>query len=88
MTKAELTDYVAKEAGIAKIAAEKAVKAVFAGITKELKNGGKFTLTGFGTFSTAERKARDGRNPQTGETIKIPAKRVGKFSAGKDLKEL
>jgi len=54
-------------------------------VTKELKKSGKLVLVGFGTFSVAKRKAREGRNPQTGKTIKIPAKKVVKFKAGKAL---
>jgi nucleoid DNA-binding protein len=56
-------------------------------LTKELKKGGKIGLVGFGTFSVSKRKAREGRNPQTGATIKIPAKKVVKFKAGKELAE-
>ncbi|HVO65506.1 MAG TPA: HU family DNA-binding protein [Syntrophales bacterium] len=88
MTKAELTDYVAKESGMTKAAAEKAVEAVLAGITQSLKKGEGLTVVGFGSFSVVERKAREGRNPQTGAAIKIPAKKVVTFKPGKNLKEL
>ncbi len=86
MTKSDLVAAVAKDASISKAAAEKAVNALCAGITKALKRGDKLTLTGFGTFSVAKRKAKTGRNPQTGKEIKIPAKRVPKFKAGNLLK--
>lgn len=86
MTKAELADAVASEANISKAAAAKAFDTVVASITKTLKKGGKVTLVGFGTFSVSKRKARTGRNPRTGESIKIPASRSPKFTAGKALK--
>jgi DNA-binding protein HU-beta len=86
MTKAELVAAVAKDSNISKTAAEKAVNAVCAGVTKALKRGDKLTLTGFGTFSVARRKAKTGRNPQTGKEIKIAAKKVPKFKAGILLK--
>src|SRR5512143_1364491 len=87
MTKAELVDAVREGAGIGKGQAEDAVAAFLGAVTKSLKKGEKLTLTGFGTFSVSNRKARTGRNPQTGETIKIKAAKVPKFSAGKGLKE-
>ncbi|MBP7764613.1 MAG: HU family DNA-binding protein [Deltaproteobacteria bacterium] len=87
MTKAELIGFMADEAGISKAAASDALDAYVAAITKELKKSGKIGLVGFGTFSVAKRKAREGRNPQTGKTIKIPAKKVVKFKAGKTLAE-
>jgi DNA-binding protein HU-beta len=78
MTKADLIEAMAKDAGITKAAA---------GVTKTLKKkDGKVTLVGFGTFSKSRRKARKGRNPQTGETIRIKAANVVKFKAGKQLK--
>lgn len=86
MTKAELVAAIAKDSNVSKAAAEKAVNAFCAGVTKALKKGDKLTLTGFGTFSVAKRKAKTGRNPQTGKEIKIPAKRVPKFKAGNLLK--
>ena len=86
MTKAELVAAVARDSNISKTAAEKAVNAVCAGVTKALKKGDKLTLTGFGTFSVAKRKAKTGRNPQTGKEIRIAAKKVPKFKAGNLLK--
>ncbi|OGP91012.1 MAG: DNA-binding protein [Deltaproteobacteria bacterium RBG_19FT_COMBO_43_11] len=85
MTKADLVDVMAKEADITKAAAAMALDAYVDAVTKELKKGGKIGLVGFGTFSVSKRKAREGRNPQTGTTIKIPAKKVVKFKAGKEL---
>ena len=87
MTKAELVDAVAAGAKISKAASNKAIDTVIASVTKTLKKGGKVTLVGFGTFSVTKRKARKGRNPRTGETIKIPASKTPKFSAGKALKQ-
>ena len=86
MTKAELIAGIGKEAKISKASAEKALNAFASSVTKALKKGDKLTLTGFGTFSVAKRKARMGRNPQTGKEIKIPATRVAKFKAGNLLK--
>jgi DNA-binding protein HU-beta len=86
MTKAELIAAVAKEAKIPKVSAEKALNAFTGSVMKALKKGDKLALTGFGTFSVAKRKARTGRNPQTGKEIKIPAARVAKFKAGNLLK--
>ncbi len=85
MTKAELVGVIAKSAGITKDKAGKALDAYETAVTKELKKSGKLVLVGFGTFSVVKRKAREGRNPQTGKAIKIPAKKVVKFKAGKDL---
>ncbi len=85
MTKAELIAVMAGGAGISKAAASKALDAYMGAVTKELKKGGKLGLVGFGTFSVTKRKAREGRNPQTGKAIKIPAKKVVKFKAGKGL---
>jgi DNA-binding protein HU-beta len=85
MKKADLVDVMAKEADITKAAAAMALDAYVDAVTKELKKGGKIGLVGFGTFSVSKRKAREGRNPQTGTTIKIPAKKVVKFKAGKEL---
>jgi DNA-binding protein HU-beta len=87
MTKAELVEAVREGAGIGKGQAEEAVAAFLGAVTKSLKKGEKLTLTGFGTFSVSNRKARTGRNPQTGEAIKIKAAKVPKFTAGKGLKE-
>jgi len=86
MTKAELIASIGKEAKISKASAEKALNAFSNAVTKALKKGDKLTLTGFGTFSVARRRARTGRNPQTGKEIKIPATRVAKFKAGNLLK--
>lgn len=87
MTKAELIEKVAKDAGISKAAAGKAVDSMIDGIKKTLKKGQKVSLVGFGTFSVAKRKARTGRNPRTGETIKIKASKAPKFTAGKAFKD-
>lgn len=86
MNKAELIDEVAKVTCSKKEAAE-AVNATFAAIQKALKKGDTVTLVGFGTFGVSKRKARKGRNPQTGEAIKIAAKKVPVFKAGKGLKD-
>lgn len=86
MTKAELIDTVASSAKISKADAGKAIDALVNGVKKALKKGDRVTLVGFGTFSVAKRKARRGRNPQTGAEIKIPAAKVPKFTAGKALK--
>jgi DNA-binding protein HU-beta len=86
MTKAELIASIGKEAKISKASAEKALNAFSNAVTKVLKKGDKLTLTGFGTFSVAKRRARIGRNPQTGKEIKIAATRVAKFKAGNLLK--
>jgi len=88
MTKAELIEKMAKDAGITKVAAGTALASFTTSVTKALKKkDGKVTLVGFGTFSKVRRKARKGRNPQTGETIKIKASNVVKFKAGKALKD-
>ena len=88
MTKAELVEKAAKDANISKVAAAAALNSFMDGVTKALKKrNGKVTLVGFGTFSKVRRKARKGRNPQTGEPIKIKASNVVKFSPGKKLKD-
>ncbi|MEX6631951.1 HU family DNA-binding protein [Hyphococcus lacteus] len=87
MNKNEFIDKVADTADMSKADAAKAVDAVFDSITQALKAGDDVRLVGFGTFSAAARKAREGRNPRTGETIQIPASTQPKFSAGKGLKE-
>ncbi|MBP7508261.1 MAG: HU family DNA-binding protein [Acetomicrobium sp.] len=87
MNKAEVVSKVAEEAKITKAAADKAFQAVIGCIQGALTNGEKVCFVGFGTFSVAERKARKGRNPQTGKEIKIAAKKVPKFTAGSALKE-
>ncbi|MBL7179445.1 MAG: HU family DNA-binding protein [Pseudomonadota bacterium] len=87
MTKAELVEKMATDAGITKVAAAAALDSFIASITKALKKkDGKVTLVGFGTFLKSRRKARKGRNPQTGEAIKIKAANVVKFKPGKKLK--
>ena len=88
MTKAELIEKMAKDAGVSKVAAGKALDSFCDGVTKALKKkNGKVTLVGFGTFQKIRRKARKGRNPQTGEAIKIKAKNVVKFKPGKKLSD-
>ena len=88
MTKAELIEKMAKDGGISKTAAGTALSSFTDGVTKALKKkDGKVTLVGFGTFSKTRRKARKGRNPQTGEAIKIKASKAVKFKAGKKLKD-
>ena len=88
MTKSELVEQMAKGAGISKSAANAALNSFTDSITQALKKkDGKVTLIGFGTFSKVHRKAREGRNPQTGEAIKIKASNTVKFKAGKNLKD-
>ena len=88
MTKTELVEKIAKDTGISKSAAAGAVNSFLGNITKELKKkNGKVTLVGFGTFTKVRRKARQGRNPQTGETIKIKASNSVRFKPGKTLKD-
>ena len=88
MNKTELIAAVAEKAEISKKDAEKAVKAFTDVVSEELVNGGKIQLVGFGTFEVSERAAREGRNPQTGETMKIEASKAPKFKAGKALKDI
>ena len=85
MNKAELIATLADEAGITKTQANTALDAFVGAVTKTLKKGDKVTLVGFGTFSVSKRAARNGRNPQTGEVIKIKARKVARFKAGKEL---
>jgi len=85
MTKAELITKIADDAEITKVAATTALNSFLEGVTKTLKKGDKLTLVGFGTFSVSKRAARKGRNPFTGEEIKIKAKKVAKFKASKEL---
>ncbi len=85
MNKAELITKIAADAGITKTQANGALDSFVTAVTKTLKGGGKVTLVGFGTFSVTKRAARNGRNPQTGAVIKIKAKKVAKFKAGKEL---
>ena len=85
MNKAELIEKIAKDAGITKVQANAVVDSFTSSVTGTLKKGDKVTLVGFGTFSVTARAARNGRNPQTGATIKIKARKVPKFKAGKDF---
>lgn len=86
MNKGDLIHYVAKDVKITKVQAAKAIDSVVDNITRTLKKGERTSLVGFGTFSISRRKARTGRNPQTGAPLRIPAKRVVKFTPGKVLK--
>lgn len=86
MNKEELIDRVASTNGETRKEALTAVEAVFEGITDALRRGEKVTLVGFGTFHVKRRAARDGRNPQTGAKIRIPARKIPVFTPGKDLK--
>ncbi|MFC7332118.1 HU family DNA-binding protein [Rhodocista pekingensis] len=88
MNKNDLVAAVAEAAGLSKADANKAVDAVFDGITSALKKGDEVRLVGFGTFGVAERAASEGRNPRTGEKISIPASKQPKFKAGKGLKDV
>ena len=87
MNKTELVEAIAKETGLSKKDADAAVKAFVDTVTKVLKKKDKVQLVGFGTFETAKRAARSGKNPQTGAAIKIPASIAPKFKAGKALKD-
>ena len=87
MNKSDLIDAIAKSSDISKAAAGRALDATVDSIKKALKKGDTVSLVGFGTFKVGKRAARNGRNPRTGETIKIKAARVPKFSAGKALKD-
>ncbi|MDR3188227.1 MAG: HU family DNA-binding protein [Prevotellaceae bacterium] len=85
MNKAQLVDAIAGKAGLTKADAKRALDAFTEVVAKSLKKGDKIALVGFGTFSVSQRSARTGRNPRTGEPIKIKAKKVAKFKAGSDL---
>ena len=87
MNKAALIDHVHEALGGTKADAERAVEAMISGITNALKNGEEASIAGLGIFQAKMRKARQGRNPRTGETIQIPAMRVPKFRAAKALKD-
>ena len=87
VNKSDLIDAAARHADISKAAAGRALDALTAAITGTLAKGGSVTLVGFGTFYVGQRNARQGRNPQTGETVPIPAAKVPKFRAGKALKD-
>lgn len=85
MNKAELIDQIAKDTGLTKVQAGETLDSFTNSVVGALKKGDTVTLVGFGTFSVSQRAARNGRNPQTGETIKIKATKVPKFKAGKDF---
>ncbi len=85
MNKAELVDAIASESKLTKADSTRALEAFVNATTKALKKGDRVALVGFGSFSVSKRAARNGRNPQTGKTIKIAAKKVAKFKAGADL---
>jgi DNA-binding protein HU-beta len=87
MTKEELIEKVASTAGLSKADASRVLNTILDSIKASLKKGQKVTMVGFGSFSVSKRKARKGRNPRTGEAIKIPAGKVPRFSAGKSLKD-
>jgi nucleoid DNA-binding protein len=87
MNKSELAVKLAKETGLTKTAATNTIETLIETITKALKKGDQVSLVGFGTFKTANRKARKARNPQTGAPINIPKRRVPRFTAGKALKQ-
>lgn len=88
MNKTELVAAMAEQAGVSKKDAEKTLKAFTEVVADTLKKGDKIQLVGFGTFEVAERAAREGRNPQTGKTMKIAASKAPKFKAGKALKDM
>ncbi|HBC03595.1 MAG: HU family DNA-binding protein [Aequorivita sp.] len=85
MNKSDLIDAMAADAGITKAAAKKSLESFLGNVQKSLKKGNRVSLVGFGSWSVSKRAAREGRNPQTGKTIKIAAKKVVKFKAGSDL---
>ncbi len=87
MNKSELIDQIAKSADLSKAASGRALEAVITAVRTSLKKGGTVSLVGFGTFYVGKRAARTGRNPRTGEVIKIKSAKVPKFRAGKGLKD-
>jgi DNA-binding protein HU-beta len=87
VNKTELIDHIAKQADISKAAAGRALEAIVGGIRSSLRKGNSVTLVGFGTFTVGKRAARTGRNPRTGDSIKIKAAKVPKFRPGKALKD-
>ncbi len=87
MNKSDLIDAMAADAGITKAAAKKALESFLGNVEKALKKGNRVSLVGFGSWSVSKRAAREGRNPQTGKTIKIAAKKVVKFKAGSELSD-
>jgi len=86
MNKQQIIDKIATDTGTTKLAAAAAVESLLEGITRALKRGDPITFVGFGTFRTSQRRARTARNPRTGDTIRIPKRRVVRFTAGKLLK--
>jgi DNA-binding protein HU-beta len=87
VNKSDLIEHIAKQADISKAAAARALEAVIGGVKTTLKKGGTVSLVGFGTFAVTKRAARSGRNPRTGDTIKIKSAKVPKFRPGKALKD-
>ena len=87
MTKVELINFIAEKAGLTKADATRALDATMESVTEALKKGEKVSLVGFGTFATSKREAREGRNPRTGETVKIAARTAVTFKAGSKLKD-
>ena len=87
MNKSDLIDSMAADAGITKAAAKKALESFLGNVEGSLKGGNRVSLVGFGSWSVSKRAAREGRNPQTGKTIKIAAKNVVKFKAGSELSD-
>jgi DNA-binding protein HU-beta len=88
MTKEELIAQIAEDAGTTKVQAKAALESFIGSVKNALKKGGKLTMVGFGTFSVTQRKARTGRNPQTGAAIEIKARKAAKFKASKDLNSI
>lgn len=88
MNKTQLVDAIAKDAGLSKKAAEAALNAFIQNVTNALKKGESVQLIGFGTFTVGKRNRRKGRNPRTGETIVIPARKIPKFNPGQSLKDI
>ena len=87
MNKSDLIEHIAKEADLSKASAARALDAFVSGITETLKQGSEVSLVGFGTFAVADREARTGRNPKTGEALQIKAAKIPKFRPGKGLKD-
>ncbi len=87
MNKATLIEKIAEDAGVTKTAAARAIESLIDGVTRSLDAGERITLVGLGTFAISDRKARSGRNPHTGATIEIPAKRTVRFRPSKDLED-
>lgn len=87
MSKQQLVEMIAEKAGLTKADASRALDATMESVTEALKKGEKVSLVGFGTFATSKREAREGRNPRTGETVKIAARTAVTFKAGSKLKD-